>query len=126
MQPRRLLDWLVVLIAIHSLAVGALLALLPRWSAAFGGWGEASPLFFIRQAGVFHLVVAAGYLLEYRRHGTVGLLLMAKSVAVVFLLTYTLAGNAPWAVPLSAAGDAAMALVVAWAYRANRTELGDS
>ena len=98
--------WLVFLVAIHSLAVGALLLALPRWSAAFGGWGEVEPLFFVRQAGVFHLVVAVGYLLEYRRRRGVTLLLLAKSVAVVFLLAHTLTGNAPWAVPLSAAGDA--------------------
>ena len=116
--------WLVILIAIHSVAVGILLMFLPRWSAAFGGWGGVEPLFFIRQAGIFHLVVAVGYLLEYHHHRTVRLLVLAKSTAVVFLLAHTLLGAAPWAVPLSAAGDAAMALVIAWTHRRGRPGTG--
>lgn len=57
--------WIVVLVAIHSACVGLLLLLMPEWSAKFGGWGNLMPLFFTRQAGVFHIVVAIGYALDY-------------------------------------------------------------
>jgi len=105
--------WLVALIAVHSLAVGVFLLCLTEWSVAFGGWVQPDPLFFPQQAGVFHIVVAVGYLYEYLRYRTVGLLLIAKSIAVVFLLAAAMSAAPPaWAIPLSALGDGSMALAV--------------
>ena len=109
---RRIETWLVVLIALHSYAVGVVLLFLTRWGIDFGGWGEASPLFFARQAGIFHVVVATGYLLEYFRSRTVALMLMAKLTAVVFLTSMMWVEETPWAVPLSAVGDGLMGIVV--------------
>ena len=105
--------WLIVLIAAHSAAVGCFLLFATRWGAAFGGWGEVEPVFFARQAGVFHIVAAIGYLLEYFRYRGIGLLMTAKSVAVIFLVGSMLIEPQPWVVPLSALGDGAMALA-AW------------
>jgi hypothetical protein len=104
---------LVVLIALHSVAVGLGLTLLAEWGARFGGFGEVQPTFFARQAGVFHFVVAFGYLYEYFRYRSIGLLLFAKSVAVVFLTLAFVLGQRAWLVPVSALGDAAMGLL-AW------------
>lgn len=108
---------LVVLIALHSLAVGAFLLLLTDWGARFGGFGPVQPRFFAQQAGIFHFVVAFGYLYEYFRYRGIGLLLAAKCCAVVFLSLIYLAGQHAWSVPLSAAGDGAMALVAWWVHR---------
>ena len=55
---------LVVLIAVHSVGVGLALLFLTEWGAWLGGFGEVRPLFFARQAGIFHFVLATGYLLE--------------------------------------------------------------
>lgn len=111
-------NWLIVLIAIHSYAVGFFLLFLTRWGADFGGWGEVSPLFFARQAGIFHVVVATGYLNEYFRYGGISLLLTAKIMAVLFLVsTMMVAEPAPWTIPLSAIGDGAMALVAYLVHR---------
>jgi hypothetical protein len=113
MKPVVIERWLIRMIAVHSLAVGVFLLFLTEWSVAFGGWGAAVPLFFPRQAGVFHIVVGVGYLYEYRRFRTVGLLLIAKSAAVLFLLAGTfVTDSTAWAVPLSALGDGAMGLAV--------------
>src|SRR5512140_781079 len=107
------LERLVVhLVALHSVAVGLGLIFLTRWGAAFGGWPAVSPLFFARQAGIFHFVVVAGYLLEYHRTGGVTFLLTTKAIAVAFLLAMTAVDGGPWLVPASAAGDAAMGAVV--------------
>ena len=104
--------WLVVLIAIHSYAVGFFLLFFTRWGADFGGWGEVAPLFFARQAGVFHFVVATGYLNEYFRYRGVSLLLTTKIIAVLFLVSMMMmAEPAPWTIALSALADGAMALV---------------
>ena len=118
LEPRRIERWLVVSIAAHSLAVGVALLFFTDWSVAFGGWGTATPRFFARQAGIFHVVVALGYLFEYQRYRGVGLLVMAKSIAVLFLVAMTLLGDgATWALPLSAVADGMMAVVVVVVHR---------
>lgn len=104
---------LVVLIAIHSVGVGLALLFVTEWGAQLGGFGEVRPLFFARQAGAFHLVAAAGYLIEYFRYGGVVFLLTTKSIAVAFLATVWLLGGAPWVIPVSALGDGLMAFL-AW------------
>ncbi len=107
---------LVVLIALHSVAVGLGLTLLPGWGARFGGFGEVQPTFFARQAGVFHFVVAFGYLYEFFRYRSIGLLLFAKSVAVVFLTLAFLLGQHAWLVPVSALGDGVMGAAAWWVH----------
>jgi len=112
------LGLLVSLIALHSAGVFVALTFAPGWSAAFGGWGVASPLFFARQAGAFHLVVAAGYAGEWRFYRGVRLLLWTKLVGAFFLGVAWAAGERAWAVPLSAVADAAMGLLVLFAHHA--------
>ncbi len=114
MSAARLERLVVHLVALHSVAVGLGLLFLTRWGTTLGGWPEVMPLFFARQAGVFHFVVVAGYLLEYHRSGGVTFLLVTKAIAVVFLVTMTAVDGGPWMVLASAAGDALMGAVV-WA-----------
>ena len=97
----------VGLVALHSLLVGALLFFVPEWTLAFAGWESMDNLFFIRQSGAFHFVVAAGYLVEYRRCGTINLLMIAKATAVVFLLVLNPWGEA-WSIPFSGVSDGLM------------------
>jgi hypothetical protein len=105
---------LVVLVALHTFAVGAALTFATEWTLSFGGFPDGTPVFFPRQGGAFHIVVAVGYLLEYSRNRGVTLMLFAKTLAVVFLgASLFLAGEHAWSVGLSAVGDGAMALVVA-------------
>ncbi len=115
---------LVVLIAAHSLTVGLFLAFATDWGARVFGFGPVSPLFFPRQAGAFHFVVAAVYLVEYFRYRGVLLLVLTKAVAVVFLGLCTALTDAPWVVPLSGLGDAAMAAAVVWLRRSRGLRLG--
>ena len=93
-----------------------MLTVFPEWATAFGGFGPVHPVFFARQAGIFHLVLAAGYLLELRR-GSVALLVTAKAIATVFLTAAWLSGVQGWSVPVSAAGDALMGLAAGWLAR---------
>lgn len=113
----RIERWLVTLVALHSFAVGVSLLVLTRWGTVLGGWADVEPLFFARQAGLFHIVVAIFYLYEYRRYRGVTLLVLAKSFATVFLTALWLLGESAWSVPMSALGDAAMGLLVALAHR---------
>lgn len=123
MDPRFLERWLVVLVALHSAVVGVILLGAPGWAASIGGWGEIDTVFFIRQGGAFHIVVAAGYLMEYFRHRTVSLLLTAKGLATVFLVLSWLADlSGPWALPFAALGDCLMGVLVLGVHRrAGRT-----
>jgi hypothetical protein len=109
---------LVLLIALHSVVVGLLLTFATDWGARFGGFPSPLPLFFPRQAGAFHFVVAATYLVEYFHYRGVFLLVMTKSIAVVFLFLTAGLDAVPWLVPLSGAGDLLMAVVVVLLRRA--------
>ncbi|MBZ0269104.1 hypothetical protein K8I85_13175, partial [bacterium] len=113
----RLERMLVILVAAHSYAVGLALLLFPRFVLGFGGWDAAASgdLFFPRQGGAFHVVLATAYLVEYFRHGGVSILVTAKLFAATFLFASVPAAGgdaAPWAIPLSGLSDAAMGLVV--------------
>jgi hypothetical protein len=116
-SPRQAEGTLVVLIAAHSYCVGLALLFLTEWGAALGGFGPVRPLFFPRQAGAFHLVVASAYLIEYFRYRGVLILLTTKSIAVVFLFGITLAGGVPWVVPFSGLADGAMGALMCLAHR---------
>ncbi len=104
------------LVAAHSAAVGLGLLLAPDLATRFAGFGPVTPPFFARQAGLFHLVLAAGYLLEQRR-GSAALLVVAKASAFVFLTGSWLAGTSAWSVPFSGLSDGAMGLVAWWLWR---------
>ena len=109
----RAMPWLaleklgIILVALHSFLVGALLFFIPEWTLNFAGWQPMADLFFIRQSGAFHFVVAAGYLVEYRRCGSINLPVIAKTTAVVFLLVLSPWGEA-WSVPFSGITDGLM------------------
>ena len=109
---RKLEWWLVVLIALHTYGIGVALLALPEWSLRIGGWETIPPLFFPRQAGVFHLVLGTGYLFEYLRLRSVSLLLVAKACAFVFLIGATLLATVPWFVTFAGVVDGLMGLTV--------------
>jgi hypothetical protein len=108
---------LIILVALHSTIIGIVFIAAPDWTVQFGGWERIEPVFFGRQAGAFHLVLAAGYLIEYFRYRGITLIVTAKSFALVFLLACAVYDGLPWAVPVSGVGDGAMALLVWMVHR---------
>jgi hypothetical protein len=105
-------QWLIVLIAFHSAAIGLAALVATDWGVRFSGFEGVSPLFFPRQVGIFHVVVALAYLIEWFRYRGVAVLLATKTIAVVFLTSMLLVDRLPWVVPLSAVGDGLMGLAV--------------
>jgi hypothetical protein len=106
-------EWiLIALVALHSAIIGVVFILAPTWTMQFGGWERIEPVFFGRQAGAFHIVLAAGYLVEFARYRGISLILIAKIFAFFFLMVYAVFGTLPWAVPVSGVLDGLMALVV--------------
>ena len=108
---------LVFLIALHSIIVGTMFLAAPQWTMRFAGWHAIDPPFFAYQAGIFHFVLATAYLLEYIRYRGVSILITAKVIAFVFLITATIIDPIPWAVWTSGILDGIMALVVWWVHR---------
>ncbi len=110
--------WLISLIALHSAIIGILLMAVPQWLLRFGGWQQGiEPVFYAYQAGIFHVVLAVGYLLEHRRYRGVSFLITAKTMALAFLLVVTAVHEVPWAVPLCGLADGAMALLTWFVHR---------
>ena len=108
---------LVRLIALHSIMVGCMFLFAPAWTMKFAGWQSISPVFFAYQAGIFHVVLAVAYLLEYQRYRGVSILVTAKVIAFIFLITATIIDPIPWAVWTSGIIDGLMALAVWWVHR---------
>ena len=106
----------VTLVALHSLLVGVLLFAFPTWTLSFAGWQHQDSLFFPRQSGAFHFVAACGYLVEWRRCGSINLLVLAKSTAVVFLLLLN-PWNEAWSVPFSGITDGLMLVGMLFLHR---------
>ena len=106
----------VFLIALHSFLIGMMLIFTTTWVLDFAGWDEVSHPFFPRQSGAFHIILAAGYFWEYRAHGTIRLMLLAKATAVVFLLIMSPWKEA-WSVPFSGVFDGLMLVGMAWIHR---------
>jgi hypothetical protein len=109
---------LIILIALHSIIVGIMLMFFAEWAVRFAGWAGAEPIFFIWQAGAFHFVLATGYLAEYFRWRSISILLIAKTIAFVFLIGGSFLANTPWSVWFSGFADGAMALVAYLMHRA--------
>lgn len=119
-MPWRKLETIgVVLVTLHSLLVGFLLFFIPEWTLKFAGWDGMENLFFPRQSGAFHFVVAAGYFVEWRRCGTINLLIMAKCTAVVFLLVLN-PWHEAWSVPFSGITDGLMLVGMFFVHRMAR------
>ena len=116
---------LIILISLHSCIVGLMLLFAADWAVRFAGWAGADPIFFIWQAGAFHFVLAAGYLVEYSRTRTISLLLIAKTTAFVFLIGGSLLVETPWSVWFSGFADGAMALTAFLVHRAVKRDSTD-
>ena len=108
---------LILLVSLHSAIIGVVFMFAPNWLVRFGGWEGIDPIFFGRQAGAFHLVLAIAYLIEYFSYGGIRILVSAKAFALVFLLVCTVVDHIPWAVPVSGVADGLMALFVWWVHR---------
>jgi hypothetical protein len=116
---------LVLLITAHTLGVGSMLLFAPAWSCqVFGGWTALGPLFFPRQSGIFHFILAFGYLHEYFRHRGVTIMVAAKALALGFLLACAALDAVPWVVPFSGITDGLMGLTILLLHRRVLNERG--
>jgi len=113
------LKLLLYLFAIHSLTAGLLLIILPEDSLAYFGF-IITNRFFTTQSGIFHVVMAVCYILAAQNLDSGGILIsfiiIAKSIAAVFLLTYYLFVEHILLIIIFGFGDLIMAIVLWIAY----------
>lgn len=86
---------LVLVVSVHSLALGIALCFTPTLFLKKTGWLYAERLFFPSQSGVFLIILAGGYFAALRYYRMVFFILFSKIVAVVFLGTHYFFLDAP-------------------------------
>ncbi len=110
----------LLLITIHSIAVGIALIILPFEILAWFGFTVDPYRFFSTQGGVFHIVMSVAYLLAARNPLSEKSLLIfiisAKWIAFFFLAFYFLFAEMVPVIALSAVSDGLMGLVVLMFY----------
>ena len=117
----RLTRTVILLIGLHSCALGLLMLLLPLWTLRLMGFGDPGSAFFPSQSGIFLLILGVCYLGALRRPALVFVILVSKALAVAFLVVHAAFLGAPAVVGAAAAGDAAMLAAILWArHRARR------
>ncbi len=102
----------VVAAVLQGVIVGGWLAAFPGAALRAGGFPEA-PYLFVRWAGVLHLVLAAGYSLDWLRLRRVTLLVVAKGATALFLLALCLADGLPQLMYLAISVEAVLACAAA-------------
>ncbi len=124
MRFDRLLRPIVLLVAAHSLVLGAALLARPRAVLALAGWPPEGPIFFPAQAGAFLVILGLGYLAGLRLRAFAWFLVLSKAVAVAFLAAALLARLAPPVVLPAAVLDGLMGLATAGALLRSRAARG--
>jgi uncharacterized membrane protein len=108
---------LVIFGAAQSIGLGLLLAAAPQVGVRLLGFRERVPEFFVREAGMFLVVLAAIYVLEYARYRRVLFLVLAKTCAALFLLACVFRSDLPWTVSIAVVVEAGIA---SWAVTLHR------
>ena len=119
----KMLGYVVVCVSLHSFALGVLLMVLDKDLFAVFGWEPLCNRFFLHQVGIFHIVLAVIYLIEYFRYKRVTSILLAKSAAVAFLAVEYIWLTPQTPILLAGLGDGALALIVVLVYYQFRKSL---
>ena len=116
---RKILQWFLWLIAIHSIGFGIALVVLPIPVIEFFGF-QLEEKFFAVQGGVFHIVVSLAYIMAALDLENAKKLIIlsctAKFMATLFLLTYYFFVSHIFMVIFSGIADFLMGLAVLITY----------
>ena len=116
---RRILQWFLWLIAIHSIGFGISLVILPIPVIEYFGF-QLEEKFFAVQGGVFHIVVSLAYIMAARdpenSQKLIVLSCSAKFMATVFLISYYFFVSHIFMVIFSGIADFLMGLAILFTY----------
>jgi hypothetical protein len=120
-HPDKLLSTVLVLVAIHTLAIGLILIAQPAVFMELVGFRPNCEHFFPAQGGAFHLIVFVVYLMGAihieKYHHFIVLSIYIKAFATFFLLIYCFAAEFKWIVFISGIVDCAMGLMIFLAFQ---------
>jgi hypothetical protein len=117
---RKLLQWILWLIAVHSICFGLALIVLPISFIELFGF-ELYEKFFAVQGGVFHIIISTAYIMAAWNPESSGKLIFlscfTKFSAAVFLFSYYFFENQIFMVFFSGVGDLLMGIAILLSYR---------
>ena len=116
---RKILQWFLWLIAIHSIGFGIALVVLPIPVIEFFGF-QLEEKFFAVQGGIFHIVVSLAYIMAAidldNSRKLIILACVAKFMATLFLLSYYFFVSHIFMVIFSGIADFFMGLAILLTY----------
>lgn len=116
----------IVFVGLHSFFLGFFIYFFTELFYALFFFQPVENIFFVRQSGLFLMLSGLFYLfplVDLRTNsGFIPLILVSKSLAVLFLLTNARFTPVPAMLFLAALGDGMMALVLAISYRSCKGE----
>ncbi len=116
---RKLLKWVLWLVALHSIGFGISLIVLPIPVIEYFGF-ELAEKFFAVQGGVFHIVVSLAYIMAAldldKALKLIILSCTAKFMATIFLLSYYIFESHIFMVLFSGIADFLMGLAILLLY----------
>ena len=107
------LSWFLALVAAHSILLGVLMLFWPLEFLGRFGWEYADSRFFPAQSGLFLLLLGIVYAVAIRERALVGLVVLSKAAAFVFLVSEVARGSGPVLLLLTAVIDGVMGAGVA-------------
>jgi len=120
---RKLLQWILWLIAIHSICFGLALIVLPISFIELFGF-QLSEKFFAVQGGVFHIIISTSYIMAALKPESSGKLIFlscfTKFSAAVFLFSYYFFEKQIFMVFFSGVGDLLMGVAILFCYKLYR------
>lgn len=116
---RKILQWVLLLIACHSIGFGLALVILPIDLIELFGF-HLYEKFFAVQGGVFHLVISAAYIMAAWNPDSSGRLIFlscfTKFSGTIFLLSYFAFEKQIFMVFIAGIGDLLMGLAILFSY----------
>jgi len=116
---RKMLQWILWLVAIHSIGFGLALIILPIEIIELFGF-QLYEKFFALQGGVFHLIISAVYIMAARKPESSAQLIFlscfTKFSATIFLFSYFVFEKPIFMVFLAGVGDFLMGVAILLSY----------
>lgn len=111
----------IILIALHTFAIGLVLTFMPVEYFEFFGYKRINETFFPIQAGAFHIILSVGYILSLREKCKeryfLQYIILIKFFAFMFLMLYVLLVVPVLIVIISAFVDLAMGILLLIFYK---------
>lgn len=115
------LNWVLALVALHSVVLGVAMLGWPLEILEAFGWEFTETRFYPAQSGLFLIILGIVYAMAIRQRAYVPIVVFSKVFAVAFLVSEAWRGSCPPIVFLTAAIDGFMGALVAIAWWRERT-----